>query len=183
MRGRGRYCQLAAAWCATNLGGAERSSSKFTTVSCNTFPWNAEQRPEYWRLSEIPRLMCAPLVLDRPAALTGPGGGRRRAVATAADRIATQLRYCRFRPGRDDERFKLPGSRPFARSPTLSMPAEFARRAAVNGIPPHSTTFSLASLTANPECAVRPQFPNAVMITRFMRSFDVLGHGTVRQQR
>ena len=149
---------MAAAWSSTNLGGAERSSSKFTTVSCNTFPWNAEQRPEYWRLSEIPRLMCAPLVLDRPAALAGPGGGRRQAVATAADRIATQLGYCRFRPGRDDERSKLPGSRPFARSPTLSMPAVFARRAAVNGIPAQSTIFSPASLTANPEDATKSAF-------------------------
>jgi len=47
----------------------------------------------------------------------------------------------------------LPGSRPFARSPTLSMPAGFARRAAVNGISAQSTIFSSASLTANPEAS------------------------------
>src|SRR6516165_10539238 len=49
--------------------------------------------------------------------------------------------------------FKLPGSRPFARSPTLSMPAEFARRVAVNGIPAQSTTFLPASLPASPEAS------------------------------
>jgi len=162
-------------WCGAVIKIHDRLA-QYTSLECRT-------APRIWRLRGIPRLTSTRGAHDRPPAMAGSGGGRRRAVATAADRIATQLRYCRFRPGRDDERFKLPGSRPFARSPTLSMPAEFARRAAVNGIPPHSTTFSLASLTANPECAVRPQFPNAVMITRFMRSFDVLGHGTVRQQR
>ena len=75
------------------------------------------------------------------------------------------------------------GSRPFARSPRLSMPAEFARRAAVNGIPAQSTIFSSASLTANPECAVRPQFQSAVMITRFTCSFNVLARGAARQCR
>ena len=55
------------------------------------------------------------------------------------------------------------------------MPAEFARRAAVNGIPAQFTTFSPASLTANPECAVRPQFQSAVTITRSTCSFNVLG--------
>ena len=154
---------------------------QYISLECRT-------APRIWRLRGVPRLPCAPLVLDRPAAVAGPGGGRRRAVATAADRIAAQLGYCRFRPGRDDERSKLPGSRPFARSPTLSMPAVFARRAAVNGIPAQSTIFSPASLspaslTANPECAVRPQFPSAVMITRFTCSFNVLGRGPARQCR
>src|SRR6516162_3431140 len=143
---------------------------QYISLECRT-------APRIWRLRGIPKLTCAPPVLDRPAAVAGPGGGRRRAVATAADRIAAQLGYemtsdSSFRahdPSRDRRRSQCP--------------RRFARRAAVNGIPAHSTTFSPASLTANPECAVRPQFPNAVMITRFMRSFNVLGHGTVRQQR
>ena len=80
-------------------------------------------------------------------------------------------------------RSTLPGSRPFARSPTRSMPAEFARRAVVNGIPAQSTIFLPASLAANPECAVRPRFQSAVMITRFACSFNVLGRGPTRHCR
>ena len=133
-------------WCGAVIIKIHDRLVQYVPLECRT-------APRIWRLRGIPRLTCAPLVLDRPAAVAGPGGGRGRAVATAADRIAAQLGYCRFRPGRDDERSKLPGSRPFARSPTLSMPAEFARRAAVNGIPAQSTIFSPASLIANPEDA------------------------------
>ena len=48
------------------------------------------------------------------------------------------------------------GKMPPAASPNGSAArAEFARHAPVNGIPAQSTIFSPASLTANPECAVR----------------------------
>src|SRR6516165_163753 len=98
-------------WCRAVIIKIHDRLVQYISLECRT-------APRIWRLRGIPELTCAPPVLDRPAAVAGPGGGRGRAVATAADRIAAQLGYemtsdSSFRahdPSRDRRRSQCPRS-------------------------------------------------------------------------